>query len=83
MSLLELEGSWMELNASEVRQAYAWALANIEYLVHSGGMEDIERILDRIGDGLASEAAVREVTHGDYEDLVESTAEYLRKRYQP
>ena len=83
LSLAELEGSWMGFNASEVRQAYAWALANVEYLAQSGGMVDIERILDRIGEGMATEAAVREVTHGDYDDLMQSTAEYLRKRYQP
>jgi tetratricopeptide (TPR) repeat protein len=61
--------------------AYMWALANIEYIVQTGGMGDIERILDRIGGGSATEAALREVLHSDYNDLMQSTAEYLRKTY--
>ena len=61
--------------------AYAWALANIEYIVQTDGMGDIERILDRIGSGSSTEAALREVLHSDYEDLMQSTAEYLRKTY--
>jgi hypothetical protein len=30
---------------------------------------------------MATEAALREVLHSDYEDLMKSTAEYLRKTY--
>ena len=44
-------------------------------------MVDIERILDRIGAGMATDAALREVLHSDYSDLMQSTAEYLRKTY--
>ena len=61
--------------------AYAWALANIEYIVEKDGMGDIDRILDRIGSGMSTEAALREVLHSDYDDLMQSTAEYLRKTY--
>lgn len=80
-SLARLEGSWMGFGPEAARYAYAWALANIEYLVQSGGMSDVERILDRIGEGMTTEAAVREVTRGDYNDLMQSTAEYLKKNY--
>jgi hypothetical protein len=62
--------------------AYAWALANIEYIVQADGMGDIERILDRIGAGMATEAALREVLHSDYNEVMQSTAEYLRKTYE-
>jgi hypothetical protein len=44
-------------------------------------MGDVERILDRIGAGMATESAVREVLHSDYNDVMQSTAEYLRKTY--
>jgi hypothetical protein len=44
-------------------------------------MGDVERILDRIGAGMATEAALREVLHSDYNDVMQSTAEYLRKSY--
>jgi hypothetical protein len=44
-------------------------------------MGDVERILDRIGTGMSTEAAVREVVRSDYNDLMQSTAEYLQKNY--
>src|SRR5271154_2760648 len=80
-ALGHLEGSWMSLNSDQAAYAYAWALANIEYIVESDGMSDIERILDRIGAGQPTEAALREVLHSDYADVSQSTAEYLRKNY--
>ena len=63
------------------RYAYAWALANVEYIVQKDGMGDINRILDRIGSGMSTEAALKEVLHSDYNDLMQSTAEYLKKTY--
>jgi tetratricopeptide (TPR) repeat protein len=80
-SLGQLEGSWMGLQSDAAGYAYAWALANIEYIAQAGGMGDIERILDRIGSGSSTEAALRDVLHSDYNDLMQSTAEYLRKTY--
>jgi tetratricopeptide (TPR) repeat protein len=80
-SLGSLEGSWMGLPSDAAGYAYAWALANIECIVQTGGMGDVERILDRIGSGSSTEAALREVLHSDYNDLMQSTAEYLRKTY--
>ncbi len=76
-----LEGSWLNMGGDTARYAYAWALANIEYIVQADGMGDIERILDRIGAGMTTEAALREVLHSDYNDVTQSTAEYLRKTY--
>jgi hypothetical protein len=76
-----LEGSWMNMGGDTARYAYAWALANMEYIVQAGGMSDMERILDRIGAGIATEAALREVLHSDYNDLMQSTANYLQKTY--
>jgi tetratricopeptide (TPR) repeat protein len=76
-----LEGSWMGMGGDTARYAYAWALANMEYIVQADGMGDVERILDRIGAGMTTEAAVKEVLHSDYSDIMQSTAEYLRKTY--
>jgi hypothetical protein len=76
-----MEGSWMAFSGNSAAYAYAWALANIEYIVEADGMGDVERILDRIGAGTSTEAAVREVLRSDYGDLSQSTAEYLRKNY--
>ncbi len=80
-SLGQLEGSWMGLPSDAAGYAYTWALANIEYIVQADGMGDVERILDRIGSGTSTEAALREVLHSDYNDLMQSTSEYLRKTY--
>src|SRR5438128_949197 len=71
-----LESPWMGLDRSAAQFAYAWALANIEYIIQTDGMGDVERILDRIGAGMATETALREVLHSDYNDLMQSTAEY-------
>lgn len=80
-SLGQLEGSWMGLPADGAAYAYAWALANIEYIVQSDGMADVERILDRIGAGSSTEAALKEVLHSDYADAMQSAADFLRKNY--
>ena len=77
----QLEGSWTRLDRDTAHYAYAWALANIEYIIHTDGMDDIDRILDRIGSGMATELALREVLHSDYNDLMESTVEFLKKNY--
>ncbi|MDP9338125.1 MAG: peptidase MA family metallohydrolase [Acidobacteriota bacterium] len=81
VSLRSLEVSWMNFPADAAAYAYAWALANIEYIVQADGMTDVERILDRIGSGTSTETALHEVLHSDYSDLTRSTAEFLRKTY--
>jgi hypothetical protein len=53
----------------------------MEYIVQVNGMSDVERILERLAAGSTTEAALREVLHSDYNDLMQSTAEYLRKTY--
>jgi hypothetical protein len=76
-----LEGGWMGLQEPTVHDAYAWALANMEYLVTKDGMDDVERILDHIATGESTESALREVLHSDYADLEQSTAVYLQNTY--
>lgn len=76
-----LESSWVRFDRDTAHYAYAWALANMEYIIQTDGMGDIERVLDRIGAGMATEQALREVLHSDYDDLMQSTAAYLRKNY--
>jgi hypothetical protein len=71
----------MGLPAEVARYAYAWALANVEYIVETQGMTDMEKILDRVEAGSSSENAVHEVLRDSYADLMQGTAEYLKKRY--
>jgi tetratricopeptide (TPR) repeat protein len=79
--LARLEGSWMGLPADAARYSYAWGLANVEYIVETDGMSDVERILDKIAAGSSTEEALREVLRDDYGDLMKGTAEYLKKNY--
>jgi tetratricopeptide (TPR) repeat protein len=81
ISLGSLEGSWMGFPSDAAVYAYAWALANIEYIVQADGMGDVERILDRIGSGSSTESALHDVLHSDYGDVMRSSADYLRRRY--
>jgi hypothetical protein len=81
MPLGDLEGSWLRLSNEIAGYAYAWALANMEYIVQIDGISDVDRILDRIAAGRTTERAVREVLHSDYNDLMQSTAQYLRRTY--
>jgi tetratricopeptide (TPR) repeat protein len=74
-----LEGSWMNFSSDTAGYAYAWALANVEAIIQTNSMGDVERILDRIGSGSSTEEALREVLHSNYSDVMQSTAEYLRK----
>ncbi len=76
-----LEGSWMGLPEEVARYAYAWALANVEYIIQTQGMGDIDRVLDRLASGATTEEAVRDVLHNDYGDLMQATAKYLGKSY--
>src|SRR6266446_5960439 len=81
MSLGDLEGSWLQLSSGAAAYAYAWALANVEYIVQVDGMTDMERILDRLAGGGTVESALHQVLRSDYEELMQSTAQYLRKTY--
>jgi hypothetical protein len=49
--------------------------------VQADGMGDMERILNLIGEGSSTEAAIQEVLHLSYDDLEKETVNYLRKTY--
>ncbi len=80
-SLASYETPWMNLPKDTAATAYAWSLATVEAIVNEGGMTDIERILDRIAAASAPEDAIRAVLRDSYEDLMQSTVQYLRKAY--
>jgi tetratricopeptide (TPR) repeat protein len=80
-ALAGLESGWMGLPEPMVHDAYAWALANMEYLVTKDGMGEVEKILDHIATGESTESALREVLHSDYAELEQATALYLQNTY--
>jgi len=81
LGLKHFAGDWMKLSNAEASAAYAWALANVEYMVQAGGMNDVDRLLDRLAAGDTDEAAVKAVMRCDYVDLTHDTVEYLRSKY--
>jgi tetratricopeptide (TPR) repeat protein len=81
LSLGELEGPWMNMPSGLAAYAYAWALANIECIIQTDGMGDVERILGLVAEGSSTEVAIRETLHDGYDDLTVSTVTYLRKTY--
>ena len=81
MGVLHFSGDWMTMSGADSGIAYAWALANVEYITQAGGMNDIDRILERLATGEAPEAAVQDVLRSDYADLTHDTVTYLQKTY--
>jgi tetratricopeptide (TPR) repeat protein len=80
-SLGSYETSWLNLSRDTASNAYAWSLAVVEAIVNVDGIVSIERILDRIAAQSATEDAIHAVLHDSYADLMQSTAQYLRKAY--
>src|ERR1700693_4472799 len=78
--LAGLEGSWMAMSNPQAMAAYGWAISVIEYIVSTGGMGDIERILDHMASE-PFEDSVHSVLRMDYSELQEETINYLRKTY--
>jgi Peptidase MA superfamily/Tetratricopeptide repeat len=81
-SLLSYESSWLNLPKDAASVAYSWSLAVVETIMTVNGVDDLERILDRLAAGSSAEDAIRAVLHEDYSELLLSTAQFLRKAYQ-
>jgi tetratricopeptide (TPR) repeat protein len=81
MPLGQMENSWMQMPSSVASYAYAWALANVEYIVQTDGMDDVQKILNSIAEGSSAEAAIQEVLHMNYDELQKETVNYLKKTY--
>lgn len=79
---VQFKDEWMKMSNDAAAVAYAWSLANVEYIVSAGGMGDVARILDRLAEGEADESAVRAVLRLDLKGLTHETVEYLKKNYR-
>jgi hypothetical protein len=71
----------MNLSGIQAHVAYAESLAAVSYINDSYGLSDIQRILQRIGQGNSAEAALRATIHSDYGQLESDLARYLADRY--
>ena len=76
-----LEGSFMRFSGTGAYVAYAESLAAVSYINDSYGMSDIQRILQRLGEGSSTEAALRATIHSDYGQLESDLAKYLSDKY--
>jgi len=76
-----LEGSFTRFSSVEAYVAYAESLAAVEYISETYGMSDVERILERIGQGGAPESALRATIHSDYGQLESEVGNYLASKY--
>lgn len=76
-----LEGSFMRLSNGQANVAYAESLAAVEYISDTYGMSDVQRILQRIGEGSSAEAALRATVHADYGQLESEVGHFLTTKY--
>ncbi len=79
--LNELEGSFLRFSGTKASVAYAESLAAVSYINDSYGMGDLQKILERLGQGSSTEAALRATIHSDYGQLESEIAKYLADKY--
>ena len=76
-----LEGSFMAFSSVHATVAYEESLAAVQYINDTYGMSDLQRILERLGQGSSTEAALRATIHSDYGQLEADTGKYLNSKY--
>jgi hypothetical protein len=76
-----LEGGFMRFSPIEALLAYDESLAAVEYINETYGMSDIQRILQSLGEGSSTEAALRASIHSDYGQLESEVGKFLSSKY--
>ena len=76
-----LEGSFMQFSGTQATVAYEESLAAVQYIAETYGMSDLPRILERLGQGSSTEAALRATIHSDYGQLEAEVGKYLISKY--
>jgi tetratricopeptide (TPR) repeat protein len=76
-----LEGGFMRFSSAEALLAYDESLAAVQYIYETYGMSDVERILQRIGQGGSPESALRATIHSDYGQLESEVGKFLAGKY--
>lgn len=77
----QLEATFMNLSQEQAAVAYLQSLAVAEYIRDTFGMAYLRMILEKIGEGSSTEAALRSVIHSGYGRLEVEVADYLKNRY--
>jgi tetratricopeptide (TPR) repeat protein len=76
-----LEGNFMRFSPLEAALAYDESLATVQYINETYGMSDLQRILERLGEGSSTEAALRNIIHSDYGELETEVGHYLIAKF--
>ena len=76
-----LESSFIRLTPQQAVLAYDESLAVVEYINETFGISDVQRILQRLGEGSSTETALRSTIHADYGGLRDEVAHYLATKY--
>lgn len=76
-----LEGSFMQFSGVQATIAYEESLAAVQYISETYGMSDLQRVLERLGQGSSAEAALRATIHSDYGQLEAEVGKYLEGKY--
>jgi len=76
-----LEGSFMQFSSVQATVAYEESLAAVQYISDTYGMSDLQRILERLGQGSSTEAALRATIHSDYGQLEADVGKNLISKY--
>ena len=76
-----LEDSFMRFSPMEAVLAYDESLAAVDYIVDRFGESELQQILERIGEGSSTEAALRSTIHADYGQLEVEVGKYLIEKY--
>ena len=76
-----LEGSFLQFSGVQATVAYEESLAAVQYINDTYGMSDLQRILERLGQGSSTEAALRATIHSDYGQLEAEVGKYLVSKY--
>ncbi len=79
--LSQLEGFLTSYSTPEAMVAYAEGLAATEYIRTQYGMNDLARILARLGQGESVETAMRNTIHVGYAQLEAEITTYLKRNY--
>jgi Peptidase MA superfamily/Tetratricopeptide repeat len=79
--LSALEGGFMQFSSTQASVAYEESLAAVQYINDTYGMGDLQRILERLGQGSSTEAALRTTIHSDYAQLEADLGKYLTGKY--
>jgi len=76
-----LEGSFIQFSSTQATVAYEESLAAVQYISETYGMSDLQRILERLGQGSSTEAALRATIHSDYGQLEAEIGKYLVSKF--